>query len=88
MKLITKLFGVSAATIAGASLIGVALAAKAPVTEIDTAPPVITPQPEYDRETLLAAIDADARERELAVLKQYEQADFEFMRGDAELPEK
>ena len=86
MKLSTKLFGIFAATVSGASLIGAALAAHIPVTETDI--PVITQQPEYSRELLMTAADAEARERELAVLKQYEQADFEFMRGDAELPEE
>lgn len=86
MKLSTKLFGIFTATVSGASLIGAALAAHIPVTETDI--PVITQQPEYSRELLMAAADAEARERELAVLKQYEQADFEFMRGDAELPEE
>lgn len=87
MKLSTKLFGIFAATVSGVSLIGAALAAHIPVTETDI-PTVITQQPEYSRELLMAAADAEARERELAVLKQYEQADFEFMRGDAELPEE
>lgn len=87
MKLSTKLFGIFAASVSGASLIGAALAAHIPVTETDI-PTVITQQPEYSRELLMAAADAEARERELAVLKQYEQADFEFMRGDAELPEE
>ena len=87
MKLSTKLFGIFAATVSGARMIGAAIAAHIPVTETDI-PTVITQQPEYSRELLMAAADAEARERELAVLKQYEQADFEFMRGDAELPEE
>lgn len=36
---------------------------------------------------LMEAQDAAARAKEMEALTVYEQADFEFMRGDAELPE-
>ena len=85
MKLQTKIFVTAAATIIGSGLIGAALAAH--VTMTDPAP-VINPEPEYNRDVLLAKIEAERRAREIEVLKQYEQADFDFMRGDAELPEK
>ncbi|OSI20421.1 hypothetical protein [Neisseria dumasiana] len=88
MKLFTQIFGASASVIIGASLIGVAIAAHSPLPQSEPMPTVITPEPEYNREALIEAIEAETRERELIALKQYEQADFEFMRGDAELPEE
>ena len=41
-----------------------------------------------ESEQLLKAKENAARAAELEALKQYEQADFEFMRGDAELDKK
>ncbi len=45
--------------------------------------------PEQGRTTAgrLNALDSAARAAEIEALKQYEQADYDFMRGDAEIPQ-
>ena len=55
-------------------------------TERDYA--LLNPQVADDTAERLDALDSAARSAEIEALKQYEQADFDFMRGDAELDKK
>ena len=80
MRKSTNKSGILAAAIIGLSLIGVSMASQEAVENQQTSLPA--------GQALIAQKDAAAREQEAAVLKMYEQADFDFMRGDAELPEE
>ena len=51
-------------------------------------PALLNPEPRDNQQELINKLDAEARAREFQMLKQYEQADFDFMRGDAELDKK
>ena len=84
MKLSIKFLSVYFAVIVTTSLICAATAA----TEPEAPPPLITSEAEYDQQALIEKMENDARAKEFAILKQYEQADFDFMRGDAELDKK
>lgn len=80
MRKSTNKSGILAAAIIGLSLIGVSMASQEAVENQQASLPA--------GQALIAQKDAAAREQEAAVLKMYEQADFDFMRGDAELPEE
>ena len=54
-------------------------------TERDYA--LLNPQVADDTAERLDALDSAARAAEIEALKQYEQADYDFMRGDAEIPQ-
>ena len=54
-------------------------------TERDYA--LLNPQPADDTAERLDALESAARSAEIEALKQYEQADYDFMRGDAEIPQ-
>ena len=47
---------------------------------------LLNQQPADDAAERLNAQESAARSAEIEALNQYEQADFEFMRGDAEIP--
>ena len=47
---------------------------------------LLNQQPADDTAERLNAQESAARSAEIEALNQYEQADFEFMRGDAEIP--
>lgn len=51
-------------------------------------PSLLNPEPHYSQQELMKKKEAEARARELQMLKQYEQKDFNFMRGDAEVKDK
>ena len=53
-------------------------------TERDYA--LLNPQAADDTAERLDALESAARSAEIEALKQYEQADYDFMRGDAEIP--
>ena len=53
-------------------------------TERDYA--LLNPQVADDTSERLDALESAARSAEIEALKQYEQADYDFMRGDAEIP--
>ena len=53
-------------------------------TERDYA--LLNPQVADDTAERLDALESAARSAEIEALKQYEQADYDFMRGDAEIP--
>ena len=53
-------------------------------TERDYA--LLNPQAADDTAERLDALESAARAAEIEALKQYEQADYDFMRGDAEIP--
>ena len=53
-------------------------------TERDYA--LLNPQVADDTAERLDALESAARAAEIEALKQYEQADYDFMRGDAEIP--
>ena len=55
-------------------------------TERDYA--LLNPQVADDTAERLDALESAARSAEIEALKQYEQADFDFMRGDAELDKR
>ena len=55
-------------------------------TERDYA--LLNPQVADDTAERLDALESAARAAEIEALKQYEQADYDFMRGDAEIPRK
>ena len=54
-------------------------------TERDYA--LLNPQVGDDTAERLDALESAARAAEIEALKQYEQADYDFMRGDAEIPQ-
>ena len=54
-------------------------------TERDYA--LLNPQVADDTAERLDALESAARAAEIEALKQYEQADYDFMRGDAEIPQ-
>ena len=47
---------------------------------------LLNPQPADDTTERLNAQESAARAAEIEALKQYERADYDFMRGDAEIP--
>ena len=47
---------------------------------------VLNPEQGQTTAERLNALDSAARAAEIEALKQYEQADYDFMRGDAEIP--
>lgn len=54
-------------------------------TERDYA--LLNPQAADDTAERMDALESAARAAEIEALKQYEQADYDFMRGDAEIPQ-
>lgn len=54
-------------------------------TERDYA--LLNPQVADDTAERLDALESAARAAEIEALRQYEQADYDFMRGDAEIPQ-
>ena len=48
---------------------------------------VLNPEQGQTTAERLNALDSAARAAEIEALKQYEQADYDFMRGDAEIPQ-
>ena len=48
---------------------------------------LLNQQPADDTAERLDALESAARAAEIEALKQYEQADYDFMRGDAEIPQ-
>ena len=79
--------GLFFAAVLGIQLYGCDTAnAQQAATERDYA--LINPQVADDTAERLDALDSAARSAEIEALKQYEQADFDFMRGDAELDKK
>ena len=79
--------GLFFAAVLGIQLYGCDTAnAQQAATERDYA--LLNPQVADDTAERLDALDSAARSAEIEALKQYEQADFDFMRGDAELDKK
>ena len=77
--------GLFFAAVLGIQLYGCDTAnAQQAATERDYA--LLNPQVADDTAERLDALESAARSAEIEALKQYEQADFEFMRGDAEIP--
>ena len=77
--------GLLFAAVLGIQLYGCDTAnAQQAATERDYA--LLNPQVADDTAERLNAQESAARSAEIEALKQYEQADFEFMRGDAEIP--
>ena len=79
--------GLFFAAVLGIQLYGCDTAnAQQAATERDYA--LLNPQVADDTAERLDALESAARSAEIEALKQYEQADFDFMRGDAELDKK
>ena len=77
--------GLLFAAILGIQLYGCDTAnAQQAATERDYA--LLNPQVADDTAERLDALESAARSAEIEALKQYEQADYDFMRGDAEIP--
>ena len=77
--------GLLFAAVLGIQLYGCDTAnAQQAATERDYA--LLNPQPADDTAERLDALESAARAAEIEALKQYEQADYDFMRGDAEIP--
>ncbi len=77
--------GLLFAAVLGIQLYGCDTAnAQQAATERDYA--LLNPQVADDTAERLDALESAARSAEIEALNQYEQADFEFMRGDAEIP--
>ena len=78
--------GLFFAAVLGIQLYGCDTAnAQQAATERDYA--LLNPQVADDTAERLDALESAARSAEIEALNQYEQADFEFMRGDAEIPQ-
>ena len=78
--------GLLFAAILGIQLYGCDTAnAQQAATERDYA--LLNPQVADDTAERLDALESAARSAEIEALKQYEQADYDFMRGDAEIPQ-
>ena len=78
--------GLLFAAILGIQLYGCDTAnAQQAATERDYA--LLNPQVADDTAERLDALESAARAAEIEALKQYEQADYDFMRGDAEIPQ-
>ena len=79
--------GLFFAAVLGIQLYGCDTAnAQQAATERDYA--LLNPQVADDTAERLDALESAARSAEIEALKQYEQADYDFMRGDAEIPLK
>ena len=79
--------GLFFAAVLGIQLYGCDTAnAQQAATERDYA--LLNPQVADDTAKRLDALESAARSAEIEALKQYEQADYDFMRGDAEIPLK
>ena len=79
--------GLFFAAVLGIQLYGCDTAnAQQAATERDYA--LLNPQVADDTAERLDALESAARAAEIEALKQYEQADYDFMRGDAEIPEQ
>ena len=77
--------GLFFAAVLGIQLYGCDTAnAQQAATERDYA--LLNPQVADDTAERLDALESAARSAEIDALKQYEQADYDFMRGDAEIP--
>ena len=77
--------GLFFAAVLGIQLYGCDTAnAQQAATERDYA--LLNPQVADDTAERLDALESAARSAEIEALKQYEQADYDFMRGDAEIP--
>ena len=77
--------GLLFAAVLGIQLYGCDTAnAQQAATERDYA--LLNPQVADDTAERLDALESAARSAEIEALKQYEQADYDFMRGDAEIP--
>ena len=85
-KQITAILGgLFFAAVLGIQLYGCDTAnAQQAATERDYA--LLNPQVADDTAERLDALESAARSAEIEALKQYEQADYDFMRGDAEIP--
>ena len=78
--------GLFFAAVLGIQLYGCDTAnAQQAATERDYA--LLNPQVADDTAERLDALESAARAAEIEALKQYEQADYDFMRGDAEIPD-
>ena len=78
--------GLFFAAVLGIQLYGCDTAnAQQAATERDYA--LLNPQVADDTAERLDALESAARSAEIEALKQYEQADYDFMRGDAEIPQ-
>ena len=78
--------GLFFAAVLGIQLYGCDTAnAQQAATERDYA--LLNPQAADDTAERLDALESAARAAEIEALKQYEQADYDFMRGDAEIPQ-
>ena len=78
--------GLFFAAVLGIQLYGCDTAnAQQAATERDYA--LLNPQVADDTAERLDALESAARAAEIEALKQYEQADYDFMRGDAEIPQ-
>ena len=78
--------GLLFAAVLGIQLYGCDTAnAQQAATERDYA--LLNPQVADDTAERLDALESAARSAEIEALKQYEQADYDFMRGDAEIPQ-
>ena len=78
--------GLFFAAVLGIQLYGCDTAnAQQAATERDYA--LLNPQAADDTAERLDALESAARSAEIEALKQYEQADYDFMRGDAEIPQ-
>ena len=79
--------GLFFAAVLGIQLYGCDTAnAQQAATERDYA--LLNPQVADDTAERLGELESAARAAEIEALKQYEQADYDFMRGDAEIPEQ
>ena len=77
--------GLFFAAVLGIQLYGCDTAnAQQAATERDYA--LLNPQVADDTAERLDALESAARAAEIEALRQYEQADYDFMRGDAEIP--
>ena len=78
--------GLLFAAVLGIQLYGCDTAnAQQAATERDYA--LLNPQVADDTAERLDALESAARSAEIEALNQYEQADYDFMRGDAEIPQ-
>ena len=78
--------GLFFAAVLGIQLYGCDTAnAQQAATERDYA--LLNPQVADDTAERLDALESAARAAEIEALRQYEQADYDFMRGDAEIPQ-
>ena len=78
--------GLFFAAVLGIQLYGCDTAnAQQAATERDYA--LLNPQVADDTAERLDALESAARSAEIEALRQYEQADYDFMRGDAEIPQ-